>query len=257
MSSRSRTADGWRFAVGTLTAWSVRAPSRIDRDVVGLGLVLAPLAVLPLGVAVAALLWAGREAGLAPVGVAAAAVGALALGSRALHLDGLADTADGLTASYDRERALAVMRTGDVGPAGVVAIVVVLAVQVGALASLVGTTHGWWLAGTAVVASRATVAVVCTAGIPAARPEGLGATVAGSVPRPVAVALVVAAASVLGAAAAAAGLDWWRGPVALVAAVAAVAVLVRRCVRRIGGISGDVLGAGIEVGLAVLLLALT
>ena len=66
------------------------------------------------------------------------ALGALALGSRALHLDGLSDVADGLTASYDRERSLAVMKGGTAGPAGVAALVIVLGTQAAALATYVG-----------------------------------------------------------------------------------------------------------------------
>src|SRR5205085_6995031 len=106
-----------------------------------------------------------------------------ALASRGLHLDGLADTADGLASSYDRERALAVMRRGDVGPAGAATLGLVLLVQVAALADLV-SPGGWSAAvvpAVAVVLSRCVLALVCARGVPAARPEGLGATVASSV----------------------------------------------------------------------------
>ena len=48
-------------------------------------------------------------------------VAVLAFGTRAMHLDGLADTVDGLGSGWDRERALAIMARGDVGPMGVVA----------------------------------------------------------------------------------------------------------------------------------------
>ena len=53
------------------------------------------------------------------------------------------------------------------------------------------------------------------------------------------------------------GLDWWRGPVAVALAALVVAVLVRRCVRRFGGVTGDVFGAAIELSLATMLLALS
>lgn len=249
--------DSWRFAVGTLTALPVEPPRRLDRSVAGVAMVLAPLAGVPLGALVALIGWGCRELALAPLAVAVLAVGALALGSRALHLDGLADTADGLAASYDRERALAVMRTGDTGPAGAVSIVVVLGVQAGALTSLFATTHGWWLAGVLVAASRAALAVACAQGVPAARRDGLGATPAGSVPVVIAVATWIAVSAVLGGAFSLAGLDWWRGPVAAVVALAVVALLLVRCVRRLGGVTGDVLGASIELALAALLLAST
>ena len=88
-------------------------------------MLLAPLAVLPLAGIVALVVWTGSRADVSPLATAVVAVTTLALGSRAFHLDGLADTADGLTASYDRERSLAVMRTGAAGPAGVVAVVLV------------------------------------------------------------------------------------------------------------------------------------
>ena len=110
--------NAWRLAVGTLTALPVTPPRRVDRDTAGLAMVLAPLAVVPLGVAVGVVLWAADALDLAPLAAGFGAVGVLALGSRAFHLDGLADTADGLTASYDRVRALEVMRSGAAGRHG-------------------------------------------------------------------------------------------------------------------------------------------
>jgi adenosylcobinamide-GDP ribazoletransferase len=67
-----------------------------------------------------------------------------------------------------------------------------------------------------------------------------------------AVAAAVGAALVL----VLAGLPWWRGPVVVLAAFAAAAVLLRRCVTRLGGVTGDVLGACVEVALTAALVVL-
>ncbi|TCI99563.1 adenosylcobinamide-GDP ribazoletransferase [Aeromicrobium sp. IC_218] len=243
------------MAVGTFTAVPVPAPGSTGRDVAAVAMLLAPLAAVPLGLVVGLTLWVGREARLSPWAVAALAVGLLALGSRALHLDGLADTADGLTASYDRERALDVMRTGDVGPAGAAALVVVLAVQAGALVTLAAHPWGPLLAGVLVCLSRGAVLVSAAAGVPGARREGLGAATSGVVPVAAAALTGLGLAAVSVAPALAADLAWWRGPLAVLVALVAVAALVRRCVTRLGGVTGDVHGASIEVALAALLLA--
>ena len=249
--------DSWRFAIGTLTAIPVKPPRSADREVSGPAMVLAPLAVVPLGLLVALVCLAGQELGLAPLGVAAAAVGTLALGSRAFHLDGLADTADGLTASYDRERSLQVMRTGDVGPAGAGALVLTLGVQIGALAAIVPLEHGPWLAGILVVASRGAVAITCLRGLPGARSDGLGATYVGAVHPAVAVAVWILLAAAVTGGFLSVGEPWWRGLVSTLAAVVVVILVVRRAVRRLGGVTGDVFGASIELSLAVLLLSAT
>ena len=118
--------DAWRLALGTLTAIPVAPPALVDRRRAGMAMVLAPLAVLPLAVAVTLVALAGHGLDL-PIPVAALlALGATILGNRAFHLDGLSDTVDGMAASYDRERSLAVMKSGTSGPAGVVAVVLVL-----------------------------------------------------------------------------------------------------------------------------------
>jgi adenosylcobinamide-GDP ribazoletransferase len=95
--------------------------------------------------------------------------------------------------------------------------------------------------------------VVCRRGVPAARPDGLGRTVAGTVtPLPGALAGLVAVAVVL-LGAHLAGRPWAQGLVAAALALAAVAALVAHVVRRLGGVSGDVMGAAVEVALTALL----
>lgn len=232
-----------RVAVGTLTAIPVGAAAVTPRTARG-AMLLAPIAAVPLGALVALVCWAGSALSLPALGVALAAVGLLAAGSRALHLDGLSDVADGLTASYDRERSLAVMKSGSAGPAGVAALVVVLGVQAASLAAY----DDWVLVALLVCASRAALWITCVRGVPAARRDGLGSAFTSSVPRPFVVVgwLVLAGLSAL--------VDPWRGPVTVVAAASVVALLVHRSVRRLGGVTGDVFGAAIELALAVLLL---
>jgi len=257
-SSRSAVGrDGVALAVGTLTAVPVPGPRTVDRPRAAVAMSIAPLAVLPAGLLIAAAAAAFDRVGLPPLVSAALVIGAGVLLTRALHVDGLADTVDGLASSYDRDRALTVMRTGDVGPAGTVAVVLVVGVQVFAAANLLAYDSGWLVVAVAWCCARTALAVLCVRGVAAARPEGLGATVAGSVPAVVlAPGLVVAAAAMSGA-----GLllsrPWWQGALALVAAVAVLGVLLQRCRSRLGGITGDVLGAGVEVCAAVLLVVLS
>ena len=249
--------DAWRLSVGTLTAVPVAAPAHVDGRTAGRAMLLAPLAVAPLGVMVGLIGWLGVRTGLPLLVVALLAVGALAAGSRALHWDGLSDVVDGLTASYDAERSLGVMKSGTSGPAGVVAVVVVLGLQVAALASLLDTTRGAVLAGFLVCASRTVLTITCLTGVPAARPDGLGLPHSGTVARPAALAVWVLVTAVTAGLVAWVGLDWWHGPVAVLLAGLVVTLLVRRTVRRFGGVTGDVYGAAIELGLATLLVALS
>lgn len=246
--------DAWLLATGTLTAVRVPSPSRVDRSVAGLAMALAPVAAMPLGIAAGLVVLVGDLVGLPALATAYVVVLALALGTRAFHWDGLADTADGLTASYSPERSLEVMRTGPVGPAGVVAVVLVTGLQAAGLTAVVRHDHAWWAVALLVCASRVALPLACVRGVPAARPDGLGATHVGAVPFVgaaasllVAVALVATAGHGLGSA--------WPALVGLLLVVAAVVALLVRCVRRLGGVTGDVLGAAVEVSFALLVLA--
>ena len=251
--------DAWRLAVGTFTALPTRRPGRVDARALGGAMLLAPLTALPAA-AVWVALGLAAAGGWVPSAVAAVlAVVATALLSRALHLDGLADLADGLTSGHDRERSLTVMRRGDTGPAGVAAVVLVLLLDAACLADLF--TDGWGvaLAATSLVSSRLAAATCARHGIPPARPEGLGRAVAGTVGRPALVGLGLGLACLAaGAGLVVAGGDGFRalagGALVLVAAAAALAVR-RRAVTRLGGVTGDVIGAAIEISVAASLVA--
>jgi adenosylcobinamide-GDP ribazoletransferase len=246
-------ADGLRLAVGTLTALRIRPPTRVGRSVARVAMLIAPVAVLPLGVLGGAIGAVGVAAGLPTPVTAALAVGAVALGTRGLHLDGLADTADGLGSGYDRDRALDIMRRGNTGPMGVAALVIVLIAQIAAASAVLARPWGFMAVGGLACLSRTALWLGCSAGVPAARPGGLGATVAGAVPRAAAGGGLLLAAAVGAVTLTPTGSPWWLGVVAVAVAALVVAGLVARCVQRFGGITGDVLGAAVEINLLALL----
>ncbi len=243
-----------RLAVGLLTVFPVRPTLNVDRATAARAMLLAPVAVLPLALLAAALGGAGRLLGLPLYANGLVFVAVLALGTRALHLDGLADTVDGLGSGVDRERALTVMRTGDVGPMGVVALILVLGAQVLAVSSLLTTPATAIVAALVVCASRACLGIVCADGVPSARPDGLGHLVAGSVNRISGLTSWLGWV-VLAALAGSLAYGGWSLLVGGLVASAVLAVLLWRVTRRLGGVTGDVLGAAVELVLTVLLLS--
>lgn len=247
--------DAWRLAVGTLTVLRVRPPATVDRRTAGRAVLLAPLAVLPLGVAVGLVLWAGRWAGVPPLALGFLAVGVLALGTRCFHLDGLSDTADGLTASYDRERSLQVMHSGTSGPAGGVAVLVVLGVQAASFGSVAELPAGAWLAVVLVCTSRCALTLTCASVVPGARTDGLGSSFTRSVPVPTAVLSWLVAALAVLVVGHLAQVTVLHALVAVGLAVSVVVLLVARTTSRLGGVTGDVFGASVELALATLLVA--
>jgi len=196
---------------------------------------------------------------LAPLLASVLAVIALAVLTRGLHLDGFADTVDGLASHKPAEQALAIMSEGPVGALGAAALVLCLLTDVLALATSTLEHHGTQALLMAVLTSRVAMVWACTPGIPAARAHGMGALVAGTVSRTAALAwtlVVLIAACVYGR------FDSDVGSVhGAVRAILAVAValgvawaLRRHAVRRLGGITGDVLGALCEITFVVSLL---
>jgi len=213
----------------------------------------APLACLPVGLGAAAVGAVGNAAGLPTLVTAGLLISVVALASRGLHLDGLADTADGLAASYDRNRALEIMRRGNTGPIGAATLVLVILVQAAAAAAVLGRDWGPVAVGVLVCLARSSLLISCISGVPAARSDGLGAVVAGVVPRLLAAVGLFVAAATCGGVLMLTGSTWWLGVVAVLVGAVVVVGLVRWVTSRLGGVTGDVLGAGIEVFLAALL----
>jgi adenosylcobinamide-GDP ribazoletransferase len=164
-----------------------------------------------------------------------------------LHLDGLADTADGLGSRRPAATALDIMRKSDVGPMGVATLVLVLLIQAAALACLPSANTAALSFLLSQITARASV-VLATAS-PAARPGGFGALVAGASTargRVMTVTALTVAVLAVGF-----GLGGWPLAVRGVAA-AAIGLLAGTgmrllAVRRLGGTTGDVFGAILEI----------
>lgn len=247
---------GTRLALGLLTivpTGSVDVDRRTARD----AMLLAPVVGLGLGAVAWAVGGVAHARGLGSLIAAVAGVATLAVATRALHLDGLADLADGLGSGRPAADALEVMRRSDAGPFGVITLVLVLLTQVAVLA------RAWelGLSGPALIiggmTGRLALLWACRIGIPAARPDGLGALVAGVVP--VRAAALITALGVAGAVT-------WGGVdsstyalafgLAVLVGICGAALLQRLARRRLGGVTGDVLGALVETATTASILTL-
>ncbi|MEV0635761.1 adenosylcobinamide-GDP ribazoletransferase [Streptomyces sp. NPDC050619] len=259
MSKTPSWPDGLRFAFGTLTVLPVKV-TRWDREAARAGMLCAPPAGLAVGACAALLGVFLLFLGASPLLAAVATAAVPAVLTRGLHLDGLADTADGLGSGKPAEDALRIMKQSDIGPFGVITLVFVLFAQVAALAQAYGDSwgRGALAAVVSATAARLALTLAARASVPAARPEGLGAAVAGVVPVrwAAAVGLVVVAGAAAGGAFFGA-YDVVRTTIAVVAAAGVAELLLRHCVRRFGGVTGDVFGGLAEAAATTALVVLS
>ena len=244
-----RVTEESRAALGLLTRIPVATASVARPGAAAFGIVgalLAAVAAIPL------VLLAGPAE--EPVLGSIAALTVLTVLSGAMHLDGLADTADALLAR-DEAASERARKDPAVGPGGLTAIVLVLAADLAALTSIAATSApidaAWTLIAAAGV-SRVLPVVLVWATPQPATPDGFGSWFASRISTAeVVVALVTAVALVL-------ILGVATGPtvaiaVAVGAAIGGVAtwlVALRR-----GSLDGDVLGASIELALVSMLAA--
>ncbi len=200
-----------------------------------------PLVGAAAGAIVGLVWWAASKGWHGPLVPAALAVATDLALTGMLHVDGLADSADGLLAHLSRERRLQVMSEPDIGAFGLATTVAVLVLRFAAFGALrpdIALVVGIWCVSRSLMVAAMLV-------LPYARSEGglatvfLGGRVAGS-----------ALAASVGVAAGASLAIWAGGTPAAVgvgAAVVAVAALLWVARRRLGGFTGDVLGAAVVV----------
>ncbi len=171
---------------------------------------------------------------------------ALAAITGALHLDGLADSADGLFGGRDREHRLAIMADSRNGAFGFVAIAAVLLLKWGALAPLDGWLRGGGLLLAPALARWAVLPLALV--FPPARPDGMAVQLrSASRGAEAAFGSLVAVALGLGV--------FWPTGVVLVASAGAIAIAIGAyATHRIGGVTGDILGATVELSETALLL---
>jgi adenosylcobinamide-GDP ribazoletransferase len=251
--------EPWRVALSLFTVFPVGGGPDLDEAVAARAVYWLPAVGLLLGVVAAGAMVLVQGNGASPYRQllgAAVALALLGLLTGGLHLDGLADTADGLGSRRPAADALAIMRRSDTGPLGVASLVLVLLIQVTALAAVPRGLAGAAALVLAVVTGR--VGVVLATGAPAARPGGFGALVAGRTRaggRALTAVLLICATLAGGVA-----VGGWppalRGAGAALAGLLAGGLLTWVARRRLGGLTGDVFGAIIELTAAVVLLVL-
>ena len=203
-----------------------------------------PVVGAGLGAVLAAIHWGAAELWpLVVVGILVVAADLVLTGG--LHLDGLADSADGLLPPMDRDRRLAVMARPDVGAFAVAGAVVVLAARWAALS--VDGIESWSLV--PIWAGSRTLVAVVPAIVPYARPGGLAAPFLEGARLWLVLWLVPAVAALV-------LIEGVSGAVAAGVAAVVTIGMVALAWRRLGGFTGDVLGAVIMVAETAALLVL-
>ncbi|MFW0787435.1 adenosylcobinamide-GDP ribazoletransferase [Gordonia sp. CPCC 206044] len=245
-------AFSWMTVVPLPHSWT--ATSSLDRRVGGAVLAAVPVVGIVLGAAAAVLAWGLGYTDLPTMLVGILVVAALALATRGMHLDGLADTADGLGCYGSPQRIAEVMRSGTVGPFGAATLAAVMIVDTIGFSALADRGQ-WAQIGLAIAVGRVGAVVGARRGLAPAHPNGFGALVVGTQRTSAVVwpVLAVAAAVMIGRSDVTTAVQ-----TALAVAVALLFgwVFTRHCARRMDGISGDVLGAVIELGTAITVVGL-
>ena len=224
-----------------LGRWLVLGPDDVAR-----GAAFFPIIGAGIG-ALAGLVATSLDSRLSAMLAAALAVALDALLTGAIHLDGLADTADGLGAR-SRERALEIMREPTIGAFGAIAIGVDLLLKTTAIAAIAGGSHPV-LALTAVFALGRAGPVALAWALPYARPSGgSGLALTGAAAAWPAIGLAIAVGGTV-------ALLGVRGLWLLLGAALGTALIGIIAWWRLGGVTGDVLGSAVETATVFALLA--
>ncbi|CAB5039764.1 MAG: adenosylcobinamide-GDP ribazoletransferase [Actinobacteria bacterium] len=249
LGSATEMSNALRLAIGTFTRVPVPPPDVINRLIGGQAMALAPCIAVVLAL-VCGVPLLGWQTQIPHALLATLSIAILAWITRGLHLDGLADVADGLGSNKPPEQALAIARKSDIGPFGVLTLVFTLLIQVFALTACLDHGNGYLAFIAAVFVSRIGLTWGCIQGWPAARADGLGAVVAETLP--IAVPIIWTAPALIGSYFVFGAL----GMAAITAGIISALMLFVLCRKRFGGVTGDVFGAAIEISMTATLLVL-
>ncbi len=241
--------DSLRRAMGFLTVYPLRASDSWTPETLGSSMAYYPLAGLLIGLALWVLFLLFSTL-FAPAIVNVLLLGGLVLMTGGLHLDGLADTVDGLNGGYSREETLTIFKDPHVGPAAVVSVVLILLLKYACLNAL---PYEAMLPGLVLMATLSRYSMVQLACFsPYARATGgLGEPFVRGVRIDhfrIALLLTLVIVLVCG-----------QGRGLMLGVLVALATLGYQlyCSKRLGGITGDVLGAANEISEALVLLLAT
>jgi adenosylcobinamide-GDP ribazoletransferase len=233
-----------RLALAMLTTLPVPHPTAPDPDEVGRAPLTYPLVGLLLGALLIGASWGLFD--LPPLAGAAIVLALWTLLTGALHLDGLADCADGLLGGHaDAQQRRAIMRDPHVGSAAVVALVMVMIGKFAGLAAALDHGNLLPLLLAPVLGRGAVLALMCA--LPYGSPGGMAEAITARLPRQTGWLVVAMIA----------GLSLIVAPGALLLAALLVWLIGRGALQRLGGATGDVYGAAIELIETAVLLAMS
>ncbi|HHZ69024.1 MAG TPA: adenosylcobinamide-GDP ribazoletransferase [Methylococcaceae bacterium] len=232
------------IALQFLTIYPIRLKEHPSKEMTGRSLLYYPVVGLFLGALFVIIAWLFTQS---PPSIIAALVLALwILLTGALHLDGLADSADALIGGFgNRERTLEIMKDPYCGPAAVVSLVLILLIKFTALEQLINTENWLVLALTPVLGR--TILIILLQSTPYARPAGLGSALAKYSPRQECLIIIILTFAsmllLLGVTV------FW-----IIIPVAAIFMILRTLMlSRIGGTTGDTAGAVVEITETIML----
>ncbi len=240
-----RLLEAFRF----LTVLPVPGQASMDTAVIGGSATFFPVVGAMIGALIALAAWGLASVFPPPIVAMMLTVGMVAI-SGGLHMDGLSDMADGFFSSRPRDRVLEIMKDSRIGAMGVIALVSVLGLKVMALLSLPDSDWLWRAALLAPLAGRCVMLMAMTI-CPAASPgQGLGSVFIASRKWPEAVWAMVVAGIV------AFVLMSWAGLIAISVSIIVAGACAAWSWRKLGGITGDILGACCELAEAAVLVTL-
>ena len=243
------------MALQFLTILPVKQVPLQDKGTTGLSLLYYPLVGLLLGFVLAVAAWFAQFV-LSPMSLQLFLLAALLLTlwvvlTGALHLDGLADCADAWIAGLgSRPRTLELMKDPTSGPIAIVVVVLLLLIKFTALAALLAHASLWVLLLAPFIARLSLLALLRT--IPYVRKQGLGEILSQYFPRSAATKLCLLGVLVLLVLA----FSFSKMLVLLLGVAVTLLLLRRMMMARLGGCTGDTLGATVEIVETVCLVAL-